>query len=136
MPTCSTSRNITLPIGHEQSSLGSARDSDSVQKQYRRANRTNEQHDSNKLAIDALTRKVEAMRRRILGGGGSSQLKLPWRGEYDPTASYSIYDIVFISTGANQGTFLCLVGGTIGVSPWIGGGVWAQFPSGLQSNWF
>jgi hypothetical protein len=59
-----------------------------------------------------------------------------WRGEYLDTASYALYDVVFISTGANAGTYLCLIS-TIGSAnpPWLGNGYWVKFPVNQTGQW-
>lgn len=65
------------------------------------------------------------------GGGG-----LNLRGEYDPTAVYNVSDMVVISTGINQGTFVCLASGVTGTPPYTGGVNWLQLPGGLLGQWY
>jgi len=47
-------------------------------------------------------------------GGGKSSVR--FRGEYDPTASYAIGDIVVIRAGANAGSYGCIQANS-GTSP-------------------
>jgi len=72
MPQVIPNSNHTLPIPHESSALRSPRDSDDAHRQWKRAKITNSQSESSKQAILALSRQVEKIRRRILGGSGAS----------------------------------------------------------------
>ena len=67
------------------------------------------------------------------GRGGSGFFTV--RGEYDPAATYALYEVVVISTGMNQGTFVCIAEGTTGIAPYTGGGYWMQLPGGLLGQW-
>ncbi len=54
------------------------------------------------------------------------------RLEYDPTATYKYFDLVFISRGSNQGTFLYInKSSSLGSDhpPYAGGNYWVEFPS-------
>lgn len=135
MPTVVTSRNVSLPISHELSALASPREPDALQRQYRRANVVNLQGHSDKQAIEQLARTVEKLRRRILGGGANQNATGTFRGEYDAASVYNSYDEVVISTGDNQGTFVCLVDGTTGIAPYTGSPNWIQKPGGLLGRW-
>lgn len=78
--------NLTLPKAHESSPLRSPRDSDNTNRQWARSNTTNKQLEANMQALNALSRKVEAMRRRILGGNQNQ------------------YDVVYIKACLDDGT--------------------------------
>lgn len=65
------------------------------------------------------------------GGGGLNN-----RGEYDPTSTYALNDLVVISMGINQGTFVCITPIVSGVPPYTGGGDWQQLPGGVLGVWF
>jgi len=65
-------------------------------------------------------------------GGSISPGKI--RGEYDSATLYNIGDIVLISTGPNQGTYICIQSST-GNNPWLGGGFWMQLLGGLSNSW-
>lgn len=95
MPTVTQSRAVTLPPAHEHSFLASPREPDSPLRQAVRANRSLVQQDSDKQAIQRLTRLVEQFRRRILGG--AQQAVLGWHkpnsGKYElPAAPYPEYE--------------------------------------------
>lgn len=135
MPTCATNRTITTPIGHELSSLASQRESDALGQGYKRGNRSNVQQDSNTAAILELTRKLEKMRRRILGGGSAvatttTQTGWNYRGMYDPAAVslYLSYDVIQFGSGTSAGMYLCLIdGNTYAPDSGIG---WVQISTG------
>lgn len=97
-PTATQSRVVALPDGHETSALASPRESNSVQRLYQKLNRTNVQHDSNSQAIQNLTRTVEKIRRRILGGGVAQSLSWHFEDkiEVDPTKSYPAQTVIHI----------------------------------------
>lgn len=65
-------------------------------------------------------------------GGGSTQFVI--RGEYNPTATYKLYDVCVISAGANAGTYVCISPCT-GVHPTIGAPNWMQLPMGTVGAW-
>lgn len=99
MPTVNTQTNITLPKAHESSALRSPRDSDDVHRQWKRANTSTAQQSSDTIALFNLTRKVEAMRRRILGGL-PNQIPDRWQKPYkelDPTVAVTEGTWVYIS---------------------------------------
>ena len=58
------------------------------------------------------------------------------RGEYDPTASYAVDDIVVIRSGANAGSYGCIQAntGSAPITPDIGNLYWISL-SGNGSNW-
>ena len=70
---------------------------------------------------------------RASSPSSSSSTGLNWQGEYDPTITYNIGDVVIISMGANAGTYVCNTS-CLGQSPWLGGGYWIQWPGG-NGNW-
>jgi hypothetical protein len=57
------------------------------------------------------------------------------RGEYDPDADYKLHDMVVISTGLSQGTFVALQD-VSGIAPTTGAPNWMQLPGGLLGQWF
>lgn len=68
------------------------------------------------------------------GGGSTSSTSL--RGEYDSATVYNFGDLVVISTGPNQGTYVYInKTGSSGNDPWVGGGYWLQLPGGLSNSW-
>ena len=72
MPTATTSKTVHLQPIREGSRYRSARDRDDVRQQWKQANKDQAQMRDTLQAFDQLTRKVEAMRRRILGGSGGA----------------------------------------------------------------
>jgi hypothetical protein len=68
------------------------------------------------------------------GGGIAGVSNLIFRGEYDPTATYSLQNVVIVSMGSNAGTFVCLQTST-GNNPWAGGGYWCMLPQGQLGVW-
>jgi len=101
MPTVASNRNVSLPTPHESSSLRPARDSDDLRQAYKRQIKHREQVSGDRVAVDQLTRQVEKIRRRILGGAaGSSPAGWFWikgKRKYNPTVdSYKESQIVKI----------------------------------------
>ena len=97
MPTITAQTVLVLPKAHESSSLRSPRDSDDVRRQWSRANAANQQSQSNTQAVAALSRKVEGLRRRMLGGvptvtGWHFEDKI----EVDPTLNYPAQSVIHI----------------------------------------
>ena len=85
--------------GHEASSLRSPRDSDSLNRQWQKGNRSLAQEQANLNAVRALEMKVEKMRRRILGGGQSAIEGWFWIQDqrvFDETLAYKKNQIVYI----------------------------------------
>jgi len=57
------------------------------------------------------------------------------RGEYDPTLTYNLYDLVVVTTGANVGTYVCVSSvGATGQNPWAGNNFWMQLPMGTTTG--
>jgi len=101
MPQAIPNSNHTLPVAHESSALRSPRDSDDSRKQWKRARITNAQEESTKQAINLLSRQVEKIRRRILGGAQSGVSGWYWNDNQklygDPTVNnYSKNQVVKI----------------------------------------
>jgi hypothetical protein len=90
---------IVVPKAHESSQLRSPRDSDSVNRQWRRHNATHIQESSNTNAIQVLNQKVEKIRRRILGGSGTAFSGWFWTSGqrvFDISQSYNVNQVVYI----------------------------------------
>ena len=88
-----------VPQAHEASPLRSARDSDSVNRQWRRHNVGAGQESVNSNAIQILNRRVERIRRRILGGANTTKAGL-WQTPYkelDPDVAVKKGTWVYIS---------------------------------------
>lgn len=134
-----------MSVPREGSALRPARDPDDVRQQHKRVAAHREQVLSERVAVENLTRKVESIRRRILGGATNPATNAAgtFRGEFDPTAVYNLQDITIISLGANQGTFVYInsaastgsTGSNPTLPPYTGGGQWAQLPGGLLGQW-
>jgi hypothetical protein len=141
MPTCTTSKSVPMRPIREGSRHRPTRDRDDVGQMWKELNKTQAQLRDTLTAFDQLTRTVEAQRRRILGGSGttgtSNNLKGEYSGTIDTNGGYSLGNIVVISTGDNQGTYGYINGAPSSgaASPWVGGGYWIQLPGGLQSQW-
>ena len=76
---------------------------------------------------------------KVVGGGGGLNL----RGEWDATQSggvyvttYSINDVVVISLGINQGSFVWIGTASGNSPPYTGGQNWMQLPGGALGQWF
>lgn len=110
LPNMSQLTVIQLPQAHELSGLDSPRESDSVLRQYRRANVSNFQQRSVVQAIYNLDRKIEKIRRRILGGAGAATPSGNYIGEIDLTGAtqYQPQQFGRISAGSNMGTYVCI----------------------------
>ena len=90
-----------IPKGHEASQLRSPRDSDSVNRQWRKHNVSAGQDSVNANAIRVMEMKMEKIRRRILGGA-SSPAQERWqkpKKELDPDVKVKKGTWVYISSG-------------------------------------
>ena len=82
--------------------------------------------------LQSIRRELAKNRRRIVGGGGGTQVE-HFKGEYDVAAEsgfYVTYDQVVIASGANSGFYYFV--GTNYVKndfPWLGGGNWIKIPN-------
>ena len=83
-----------------------------------------------------LYRCSQAGNNNVGGGGGSAWVQISgsgggsnFCGEYDPSRTYSLQNIVIISAGSNAGTY-CYINNTpsAGNAPYAGGNFWVQFP--------
>ena len=74
---------------------------------------------------------------QISGGSGAAGAagSFAIRGEYSPSVTYKLYDVTVISSGINQGTFVCIAPTAYNVAPYTGGGYWMQLPGGLLGVW-
>lgn len=98
MPTVSTSTRPPLQYFHESSKLRSGRDSDDSKKQWIRNRQIASTLESQTQAVNQALRRMEAARRRILGGiGGVTQ---GWhfedKIEVDNTISYPAQSVIHI----------------------------------------
>jgi alpha-tubulin suppressor-like RCC1 family protein len=57
------------------------------------------------------------------------KVALTWRGEYDVAVTYARQDLVHF----NGTAFICLVDGTVGVTP-VGGAIWQVFSAGIPAT--
>lgn len=121
MPTVASNRNVSLPTPHESSSLRPARDSDDLRQAYKRQIKHRDQVSGDRVAVDQLTRQVEKIRRRILGGAaGSSPAGWFWikgKRKYNPTVDgYKESQIVkILSSDAMVTTGLVCTGSAVPV---------------------
>ena len=100
MPSVAQNSNPTLPKPHESSILRSPRDSDDSRKQWKRQATVTDSHRQSIEAVAQLTRTVEKMKRRILGGSGgaTSCWHKPINNLYevDPTYPYNEGSVIHI----------------------------------------
>lgn len=125
------------PIYGEGSSLRSPLDVGSLNSEWKKNRKASAAAFGLAIAVQKHSRDISKLRRRIIGGGatlGGAGLNL--RGEYDPTATYVLNDMVVISLGINQGTFVCIsVSSVTATAPYTGGQNWIQLPGGLLGQW-
>jgi hypothetical protein len=63
--------------------------------------------------------------------GGAKGIGLLFCGEWDPVRTYSAGNMVVITAGSNQGTYVYINDSpTSGNAPYAGGGFWVQLPIG------
>ena len=120
MSTITCSKSLALSTPHESSVMQSARSADDVRQAWKRQTKQRDQILDYGVAIDNLARKVETMRRRMLGGTGSSTVSTGYQGEYDPTKSYDAtqtFKITAPLTITVSGTPHVIVAGFYGVRP-------------------
>jgi len=90
--------------------------------------------------FDTATIKVEQTTRGTrfhakIPPAGQSSTSFLIRGEYDPTATYKLGDVVVISLGLNAGTYVCITSiGTTNQPPYAGNNYWMQLPIGTSSG--
>ena len=111
-----------------------ARDTDAVGRIWKKNQPIANQTAANTRAISNVTRQVNKLRRRIVGGGVTPSGGMNFRGEFDPTTSYVVQDVAIVSSGSNSGTYICILAST-GNNPWAGGGYWVQLPQGQLGLW-
>ena len=100
MPTASVSKNVSMPTPHESSVIRSPRDADDVRQAWKRAAKQQDQIRGNQQSVENLTRLVEKIRRRILGGSvaGAVGWHRPSNRKYevDPTFNYDESSVIHI----------------------------------------
>lgn len=98
MPTVTTVGRPPVQFFHESSKLRSARDSDDSRKQWLRNRQIANSVENQLQAVNAMMRKLESARRRILGG--ASQGIKGWHFEdlieVDPTTDYPAQTVIHI----------------------------------------
>lgn len=99
MPTATTSKSVPMRQTRESSVYRVSKDRDDVRQQWKQSNKDRDQLRDALLSVEQLTRKIEAIRRRILGGSGGGG-GFPWQipnKELDPTVAVGIGIAVFLS---------------------------------------
>jgi len=98
MPSVAITPRPPVQFFHESSRLRSPRDSDDSRKQWIRNKQISTSVESQLQAVNQMIRKVEALRRRILGGAG--QATTGWHFEdtieVDPQNDYPAQSIIHI----------------------------------------
>jgi hypothetical protein len=134
MPTVSPATNLPLKGFYESSVLRPSRDSGDVRQAWKKSKEMLEQIRSLVNEAELELRKLERMRRRILGGSGSTSSTGGFAGEWDPNRAYTAGQIVVITSGSNAGAYGCNQSNT-GQAPYAGGGYWTAFPAGTLGSW-
>lgn len=121
---------------HEGSGLRSVRDADRVSNWWKKNNGTANNLDGIYRSLFKLQIDLGRLRRRIVGGGGTSSTSgVDFKGEYDPTASYKAKVIViFTPDGGSPGTYISNQP-VSGISPDIGLPNWTAFPNSPPGMW-
>lgn len=115
MPTATPSRQLVATPSHEGSPFRPAKDSDDVRQQWKRNEVLRKIIDGQNDSINQITRTVEKLRRRILGGiGGDSGGG--YMGEYDKTKAYSAGE-TFDVTAQQVIAGITVIQGFYGVPP-------------------
>lgn len=97
MPTATPSRQLVATPSHEGSQFRPTKDSDDVRQQWKRNEVLRKIIGGQNDSINQITRTVEKLRRRILGGSGSASGG-GFVEEYDETKTYQEGEIVKITT--------------------------------------
>ena len=108
MPYAGPSLSVPIHSPREGSVLRPESDPEDVRQLGKHMAAMQRQNRDVAQSVNSLKRVVEIIRRRILGGGGAGGVGGSFRGEYDPTASYAVQDIVVIRAGSNAGSFVCV----------------------------
>ena len=80
------------------------------------------------IAMERMQNEQGKMRRRIIGGGGSTSGGMSFKGEYNggPYASQNV--VVFVPDGGAAGTYIALKGVPAGIAPDTGNPYWMALP--------
>lgn len=140
MATCAPSKIVTMPRPSESSTLRSPRDRDDVRQGWKYSLKQREQVGADRVAVEQLARQVEKMRRRILGGSGTSEATttsggMTYRGEWSGGLSYTAQDVV---TRGAFGEFICIqdvAGADIGFEPERGAPFWHSWVNPPPGVW-
>jgi hypothetical protein len=101
MPTLTVNKLIRVPTVHESSRLRPSGDSDDVRQAWKASRAQREQLMAAMESIQLLSKKVDTIRRRILGGAGGAagwQWQAPYK-EIDPTLLVAQFTFVYITSG-------------------------------------
>lgn len=103
---------IVSPKYHESSTQRSIRDSDGVGKSWVKSKKEQSVMDEMGRAVSQVSREVQKLKRRIAGGGTSTDSTTGgnwnYRGSYDPAETYMTFDVVLYGSGTASGMYLSL----------------------------
>ncbi len=118
-------------VNHDGS--GDGPESDFINRVLEQIKKELQFYDSQTITWEQTTRGTRAHVRNVRPGSTGTDGINP-RGEWDPTDNYVKNDLVVISMGANQGTYLALQSVTV-ILPTTGAPNWLQLPGGLLGQW-
>lgn len=126
------------PTFHEGSALRSVRDGDSTAKQWQKNKSVSKAVNGIAQAVEQTQKQVNKLRRRVQPVVYPPKVGMVFRGEYYASNGYSEQEVVTVTGGVNQGTFICVAPVPAnGTKPWEGGGYWVQFPAPYgAAKWF
>ncbi len=117
------------PRWHSSSRLQSIRENDSTSRQWLRQGKNGQNSETSNRADFFKNQILNKLRRRIVGGGGAATTGMVFKGEFDPSASYDVQNVVvFTSDGGSAGLYIALQQ-VSGISPDIGAPKWLAFPN-------
>lgn len=106
-------RSYTIP-----QTTGNDAAAEHAQRQQARSQLELQIYDSEDITVRQTTRGLRLYLRKRIYPQPAAKSGLNPRGEYDPTASYAVFDLVVIRSGANAGSFYALRPSS-GVAPQI-----------------
>jgi hypothetical protein len=92
--------------------------------------------DTPHIRFERTTQGIIPILKPSRGGGTSSPLAQWFTGLYDAGVTYSAQQVaIFTPAGGQAGAYVCLIDGTVGVTPDTGSPWWFQWPTQSTGVW-
>ena len=129
--------SIPPPHFSEGSAQRSLRDSSANNRQWTKNRVINQNQEHLAKAVESLSIQVEKIRRRIVGGGGSTTPTATgtFTGEWSNVQAYTAQQWFVVSTGPIAGTYVCVSDAPAGTTPDTGYPYFIKLPLGSLGKW-